>query len=1405
MKKLLTLLLIIIVNNYIGSAQSEPDINDILPKLAGVSNMGTDFWLTVPPGFSDEGTSGSENLVRIYVTSTAKTIVNLYASDKHFSKIAVPHEVTEFTLTPQDAQAYIKTGMTSPVKEFVAWKKGIRITSDAPIIVYVIVDYLTSGDGFIALPVSSLGTEYIVSSYGDGAAGHPFYKSLPSLAGIVATEDGTKVSFRMGGAPGSATAGGLKSGETSSETLNEGDIWIISSGIDYGDLSGSKITSDKPIAVISGNQCANVPVGMGICDYLAEMETPMSAWGKKFNIFSISGRRSCPIVRIYAKEPDTEVYRNGKLIVTLTESGGISGKAYFEARLTTDQSPGLGVISANKPIAVSLFNTGFENDGNPNPFNNPFQINLVPEEQYQDEMILYNPGKTNSIGVTENFVQLIYETDVNGEPSEAFEYAKVVDGPLKWKSIKYENSGSIVETFPQNQNGKYFSTKSIILPNSGIYKFRSPSNFSAYIYGFSGNDSYGFPAAASVRNIEKFDSLPPVPTWTTDCHGNITGEIRDEPYYMPDFRSNLSSIIYASDLSDNYDKLYVGRLVPGITPLTDWSLSVVDPTRDAKAVIRFTDAAGNDTTITIEYFAVKYSLTPSEKDFGLVKPGVDENTNFTLKNTSEKAVLHINNILLKSGKNDFRISGLGNFPKVLQPSEETNFIVNFSSAVLGKYIDSLIIVDTCSNHFAALLKAEVGGSEINVSDGDFGDFTVGQKILLKIKISNTGLTDLNITNYKGPENTDIFKIIFPGGIVINPANPLKIKPNSMPFEFYVEFSPQNTEDYKDSIVFFSDAYGIDSIAVLSGRGIRAGLLSNTVRFGPCLIDRQKFPSGPHDPIDGLIGIKLENTGTEAVTISDFSIDDDINGDAFIFDRNKLKNRIIAPLDSFIIPVQFQPVNVGFHRLIISYTNTANSKAQTVLTGSGNIPRITADAVDFGTTVIDDENDAVFKQVIIKNLSASEWQFPWPVKISELLPNPQDAISFDWSIYGAEGFKINSDDINYDIELQPGETLNIMASFLAKKEGQSEASIVINSNAEKDLLVWLKGNGIPVDVLALGDSSSLCPGNSEIITSTIKNYGSDEIIITKLQFNPAVNYLEFIDNSIKDGFRLMPDEEKEIKILFSPIHSVDRQIDLIYNTLDKDIHAPLSLLAEKIERITTVTPASQAANMGSYAHCKIDMENGTDLSPASVNNFSVTVNYNSTFLELQEDKIKIGSMIDGKFMIVGRDIDHKEGRFTISFSSITDEILNGSGTILEFSFLSFFPNEEEDVSQIIHEITIPGNDCALITANNGNIRIMPSCLNGQKFIIGTEEYSLEGTIPNPVISDADLIFSLGLKGYTLISLYDATGAHITDLVKGVMQAGRYSISLPLEELRSGLYLCRMSSGHYTASKQIVISK
>ncbi|MFC2132025.1 hypothetical protein ACFLSQ_11380, partial [Bacteroidota bacterium] len=848
-------LLIMLLLFFSGLQSKEIDVAS-LPKLLGSNNVGREFYFSFIPCWESPG--GSNDL-KLYISSGVETSVKVTVPGKGYEKIkkTIPNDIIEFTLSPGIGQPYRKTNREIPEDDQVWRGAGIHIVADDPIICYGVTRYQYTSDGFLAIPVHALGKEYIIASFAD-PAGSGTGQYLTSYFSATAAYDKTKVRFTMGGTDWSRTASGQLPGETTVWNLNAGDVLLIGAMGQYAELTGSKLDATKPIGVISGSFCAYVPTNCAACDVIEEMELPTSSWGTEYHVTRIAERLKNSIIKIFAKEAKTKIYRDYQEIGFIRMAGGTEGVGYIHMRADTGD-PRPIVISGDRPISVTQFNCGQMDDGIES---DPFQMVLTPIEQYQTEIIFNTPGIRGGFGFAKNYINICYEADDKDSIPDDFEFASVESGTLTWQKMT-DLSPHPGEPFEKTAGGKNYYSKQLDLPEDGVYRLRNSKPFAAYAYGFSWCDSYGFPTSVALSNLTKVDTLPPEPEWTVDCWGNVndpanheikTKYVTDKPD-DPANRSNLSTIYMHSDKSYNY-KLYHDDFMPCEDPTTTWYMKTIDNSKDAFAVVTFADCAGNDTTVYIEFNAVKLRIVPEKHDFGRHQIGDTSEQIFYVENYSEKSAASLSNLMLKlkdensssRGFTLWNLNGANPLPTEFRPPIEIGsmeswpFLVRFDATEEGEFWDSIGLGDTCDFWYKGFVWAGVGEPEILVSDYQFPITTMWDKMAGAFSIKNIGSIPLTVTGFNGPYITGILNdssySVFRSDDLINSgisiANPLTIEPNNS-IGFTISFQPDREAEYSDSILFISnsrktDSYGnaVDSVALFTGNGTTTSIGSESM-------------------------------------------------------------------------------------------------------------------------------------------------------------------------------------------------------------------------------------------------------------------------------------------------------------------------------------------------------------------------------------------------------------------------------------------------------------------------------------------------------------------------------------------------------------------------------------------------
>ena len=221
---------------------------------------------------------------------------------------------------------------------------------------------------------------------------------------------------------------GISSGSIHNFVIHKMQTVLITSN--NNDLTGSKITTNKPISVISGHDCAKVPYTLqnSDCDPLATQIPPTANWDKLFLLPPLNGRTNGQKYKIITSENDTNVtMKCGSDEVTETVLSK-DGDVYDIDIMSSD----FCLVLTDKPCYVGEF--AFVRDYYGDTTGDPLLISIPPVSQY-----IHNVTFSAFQAVSKNFFSVIIPNDE--QHSFTFIYNGNAFTPT-WTSIYYPN-GSI--------------------------------------------------------------------------------------------------------------------------------------------------------------------------------------------------------------------------------------------------------------------------------------------------------------------------------------------------------------------------------------------------------------------------------------------------------------------------------------------------------------------------------------------------------------------------------------------------------------------------------------------------------------------------------------------------------------------------------------------------------------------------------------------------------------------------------------------------------------------------------------------------------------------------------------------------------------------------------------------------
>lgn len=419
--------------------------------LCHYSTEGTDFWF----GFMENRQRGNVHYLEITIASRVGADITVtYGPDEEllwtdhvnansYINLPIPYDILE------------------PSGSEITEDKGIHLVASDLVNVYALNYRTQSSDVAVIYPTKALGTEYFAMCYTPNPTATV---ESNSEFMVVATKDSTTIQIT----PLVDTDQGQSAGHSFEIFLNKGQLYQVQSMnkvvTGQGDLTGSTVISDKPVAFYSGVKSTSVPLADLTRDHLYEQIPPVSTWGREFFVVPLR-LRSKDTYRILAAEDGTTVRIEGTNSTFNLDRG-----QYKEFDLESDEG---GRIIASKRVLLAQYCRSQRAEGF-NGVGDPFMVIVSPAIQ-----------KINDI----TFVA--YESDLI---TDIF-FVNIVTFSAEVENITLD--GRAISSYFKAWPGSQYSYAQVPLTHGQhrLKNDRPNGGFLAYVYGFgdrNDTESYGY-------------------------------------------------------------------------------------------------------------------------------------------------------------------------------------------------------------------------------------------------------------------------------------------------------------------------------------------------------------------------------------------------------------------------------------------------------------------------------------------------------------------------------------------------------------------------------------------------------------------------------------------------------------------------------------------------------------------------------------------------------------------------------------------------------------------------------------------------------------------------------------------------------------------------------------------------
>jgi hypothetical protein len=175
----------------------------------------------------------------------------------------------------------------------------------------------------------------------------------------------------------------------------------------------------------------------------------------------------------------------------------------------------------------------------------------------------------------------------------------------------------------------------------------------------------------------------------------------------------------------------------------------------------------------------------------------------------------------------------------------------------------------------------------------------------------------------------------------------------------------------------------------------------------------------------------------------------------------------------------------------------------------------------------------------------------------------------------------------------------------------------------------------------------------------------------------------------------------------------------------------------------------------------------------------------------KDVEKIQASSEGiEIYLYGTNFDSTTQQGLLKGEPIAVEYIGNDYKTITLSFPLYYMNKEQAKSLFEYVLT------------NKFDEVMP--VNDLQSEIPSS-YNLYQNYPNPFNPSTTIAYNLPEEGYVKLTVYNMLGEEITTLVNNVQKAGSYQVWFNAEDFASGVYIYRIETVKYAASKKLILLK
>ncbi len=772
--------------------------------------------------------------MQLLISSRVKTSVRIQSPARINDAVKMDKE---YTVEPNKVLRVPISTAYMNVKSQARKGYGISIASKHPITVSTLQAWQGNGETAQHLPVESWGTSYYsMNFYQDRYGSSDEYQYRPAQILIIAESDSTHVTFR----PTVSTEGGIDApsvvkGASQTVMLMRGETFLIKSLIDTSksrdssaDLSGTYITSTKPIGVISGHT-------KGAIMRMPDILPPSGQFASDANFV-----RNNVHDAMYPTKLAGQTFITIPLMYTPTR---VVGQGSVEYGIDDDRGDVIRFVALEDSTLIRSSRT----DGP--GFTNVFMLQKGETRilSSHEEATFWTSSAPVLVGqYSKSYAKVVppgikaggaSSDDVQGHPTveAGMPMLQMVPPIDRWISHATFLSSEGMDTFLNivfklNDISKIhfdgqplherFLDQIRSINGTDMAYIRTPIDKGSHTISSQSETvrwmAWNYASLDGLQLGRAFGTAVGIDL-TMACPGDSLLDRAENSGCLDTYVTTWNSsaecgsicMIYALDLF-NTSLIESEDFQPGDS-IVDYHVHVGDSTKPASAVVRTLSSSGSFIDRTFEYVPDSIHASASIHDFGTQSALASSTDTLVLTNPYPNRPISVTRIFMLNGDSTFSIDGVTT-PLELPPGSHIRILVTCKNLSQNSATDTLVVRTNCVDWKLTAYKVRLQRPMISVRDVDFESVPANAPTRRSMAaISNIGSTAFELRSFSrsflsGPDSA--FHVSGPNGFPVDQSLPFRLNPGES-FSMFVDFQAQGyVGEFKEDVHFTTEVPSI---------------------------------------------------------------------------------------------------------------------------------------------------------------------------------------------------------------------------------------------------------------------------------------------------------------------------------------------------------------------------------------------------------------------------------------------------------------------------------------------------------------------------------------------------------------------------------------------------------------------